>query len=96
MNTSPKEPNVTQPTAAEPCTTWSANRRHYSTTLTTHPHGGRRGRTLCHVAGGNGEAYDDDAINEVLLRARLGKPPIVSADLPECKACARALTKLEN
>lgn len=83
-------------TAVEPCTTWSANRRHYSTTLTAHPHGGRRGRTLCPVAGGNAEAYDDDAINGVLLRARLGKPLIMSAGLPECKACVRALVKLET
>ena len=45
----------------------------------------------CTTWSGGSEAYDDDAINEVLLRERLGKPLIVATNLPECKSCARAL-----
>lgn len=97
MNTEPKEPNVPQPPAAEPCTNYGRTRRHYSTTLAPASFGkpGREGFSLCRIAGGRTRVYDGTAITAEMRRWKPDYPPIVVADLPECKACARALTKLE-
>jgi hypothetical protein len=76
---------------AEPCTTYSQRKRHYSSNL-HHPATfavGRIGETLCHQ-----EAKDERRAND--FNAEYGQRLIVVAELVECKKCARILAKEEN
>lgn len=81
--------------AVESCTNYYVTRRHYSTNLTAGLGTGRRGTALCRFAGQPVDVYDQEWTTREDQRYRRGKPPRMIADLPECKACARALTKME-
>lgn len=79
----------------QPCTSWSLSKQHLSVDLAPDLRKpGNVGKTLCAPGGIPADAYDDVAINAQLADWRKGKPPIVVADLPECKLCARKAAKL--
>lgn len=79
----------------EACTTAAKTKRHYTTDFAPDRHAprtpGRTGKTLC----GN---YGIDELRANWERDRLLRrpKPLVVADLPECKLCARAKTARAN
>lgn len=74
---------------AEPCTTHTRTRRHYSTSLTPDREAsswpGRSGWTLC-----GWKAIDEPRA------ARFYGQPVTIASLPECRVCARKLTTTDT
>ncbi|QKW15425.1 hypothetical protein [Verrucosispora sp. NA02020] len=83
-----------QPT--EPAANYYVTRRHYSLNLAPAVGAGRRGTALCRPGGQPTDVYDQEWVTREDQRYRRGKPPRQIADLPECKACARALAKLNT
>lgn len=76
----------------EPCTTSSANRRHYSANLRApdpkYGSEGRWGQTLC----GTG-AIDEKEANRHQGTIWGRRFPVVVADLQECRLCAKSRAK---
>ena len=80
----------------EPCTTESGRRRHYSDNLRERDRKfgdevGRWGQTLC---GTNG--IDEKEANRWHGTIWGRKKPVVLADLPECRLCAKSKARLER
>lgn len=77
----------------EPCTNWYTTRQHLSVDLAPSQHEkGRRGKSLCKSGEFFVDVWDEEAINDALSRYRA--KPVVVADLPACKLCARKAAKL--
>ncbi|MFY1686533.1 hypothetical protein [Plantactinospora sp. WMMB782] len=79
----------------EPAANYYVTRRHYSFNLAAGIGSGRRGTAICRPGGQPVEVYDQEWVTHKDLRYRPGKAPRRIADLPECKACARAKAKQE-
>lgn len=80
--------------APEPCVNYYGTRRHFSANLAPRPYlgRGREGKSLCTPGGIPVDVYDQEAHDQD-MEAYHGKKVNIAA-LPECKSCARKLTKV--